>query len=200
MKPNLQILILIITVWSYLCCAQCAASLWCSRAVCRSHRIPAPCTHTTKYIRHFYWLKNKILLTLCPVSLQSCWTFIKYIVGGFSYSFWKIRAWFHTKIYKYRVWWLSPVTLLLTGKNIGIVLVNVIMVTRDSPTRFLNYSFFHSSNQPGQLSNGLKYFRFWLSFCWVLRIFVAKKLTPWGIIPREVKKMSCKIFLQKNKM
>ena len=39
-------------------------------------------------------------------------------------------------------------------------------------TRFSTSSFFHHSNQPGPLTNGLKYFRFWLSFCRVIWIFL----------------------------
>ena len=38
------------------------------------------------------------------------------------------------------------------------------------------------------MNNGLTYLWIWLSFRWVIRIFVAKKLTPRGIIPRGVKK------------
>ena len=43
---------------------------------------------------------------------------------------------------------------------------------RDSPTRFPTSSFFHHLNQPRPLTNGLKYFRFWLSFHRVIRIFI----------------------------
>ena len=43
--------------------------------------------------------------------------------------------------------------------------------------------FFHNSNKPVPLTNGFKYFWIWLSFCWFIRIFVAKKLTL-----RELKK------------
>ena len=32
--------------------------------------------------------------------------------------------------------------------------------------------FFHHLNQPGPLTNGLKYFRIWLGFRWVIRIFM----------------------------
>ena len=40
-----------------------------------------------------------------------------------------------------------------------------IRTLRDSPKRFLTYSFFQNSNPPGPLTNGLKYFRFWLRIC-----------------------------------
>ena len=48
----------------------------------------------------------------------------------------------------------------------------IIGAQRDSPTRFSTFSFFHHSNQPGPLTNGLKYFRFWLRFRWDIRIFM----------------------------
>ena len=32
--------------------------------------------------------------------------------------------------------------------------------------------FFHHSNQPGSLTNGLNYFRFWFGFRWDIRIFL----------------------------
>ena len=38
--------------------------------------------------------------------------------------------------------------------------------------RFLTSSFFHHSNQPGPLTNVINDFRFWLSFCWVIQIFL----------------------------
>ena len=52
----------------------------------------------------------------------------------------------------------------------------------------LDPHFFHNSNQPGSLTNGLKYFRFWFRFRRDIRILVSKKLTPRGMIPRGVKK------------
>ena len=42
---------------------------------------------------------------------------------------------------------------------------------KDSPTKFLTSSFFYNSNLPGPLT-GLKYFRFWLRFRWIIRILV----------------------------
>ena len=36
----------------------------------------------------------------------------------------------------------------------------------------LDPHFFHNSNQPGPLTNELKYFRFWFRFCRVIRIFM----------------------------
>ena len=39
---------------------------------------------------------------------------------------------------------------------------NVVVKGTNSPTRFSTSILFHHSNQPGPLTNGLKYFRFWL--------------------------------------
>ena len=39
--------------------------------------------------------------------------------------------------------------------------------------------FLHYSNLPGPLTNGFKYFRFWLRFCWVIRIVGSKNQTIW---------------------
>ena len=50
----------------------------------------------------------------------------------------------------------------------------------------LDLHFFHHSNLPEPLTNGLKYFRFWLRFCWLIRILVSKNW-PQGIIPLRVK-------------
>ena len=50
--------------------------------------------------------------------------------------------------------------------------------------KILDHQFFHNSNQLGPLTNGLKYLRFWLSFRWVILIFVADSLgyyTPGSI-------------------
>ena len=69
---------------------------------------------------------------------------------------------------------------------------------RDSPTSFSAFSFFHNSNLAGPLTNGLKYFRFWLSFRWVIRFLGSKKLTPRGIIPRGVKIYFCPRTFFKN--
>ena len=54
--------------------------------------------------------------------------------------------------------------------------------------------FFHNSNMLGQVTNGVKYFRFWLRFCWDIRIFPnlpgvwyhssAQSHSPWGMQPR----------------
>ena len=52
--------------------------------------------------------------------------------------------------------------------------------------------FFHLSNLPGPLNNGLKYLR----FSRVIQILVSKKLTPRGMLPEGVNKD----FLQKYKM
>ena len=52
----------------------------------------------------------------------------------------------------------------------------------------LDPHFFHNSNQPGSLTNGLKYFRFWFRIRRDIRVLVSKKLTPRGMIPRGVKK------------
>ena len=62
------------------------------------------------------------------------------------------------------------------------------LVKRNSPTRFSTSRFIHHSNLPGPLSNGVKFFRFWLRFRWVIRSLVSKKLTPRSIILRGVKK------------
>ena len=43
-------------------------------------------------------------------------------------------------------------------------------------------SFFHNSNLPGPLTNGLKYFRFWLRIHSVIQIVQS----PWVMIPRWV--------------
>ena len=69
---------------------------------------------------------------------------------------------------------------------------------RNSPTRFSTFSFFHNSNLSGPLSKGLKYFRFWLSFRWVIRFLGSKKLPPRGIIPRGVKIYFCPRTFFKN--
>ena len=54
--------------------------------------------------------------------------------------------------------------------------------------RFYTPSFFHHSNRPVPLTNGLKCFRFWFHFRRDIRILVWKKLTPRSIILHGVKK------------
>ena len=61
------------------------------------------------------------------------------------------------------------------------------VLERDSPKIFLTPSFFHHLNQPGPLTNGLKYFRIWFRYRQDIRILVLKKLTPRSIILRRVK-------------
>ena len=46
--------------------------------------------------------------------------------------------------------------------------------------RFSNSSFVHHSNQPGPLTNGLRYFRFWFSFRRDIRILGSEKLEYLG--------------------
>ena len=58
---------------------------------------------------------------------------------------------------------------------------------RDSPTRFFRLPvFFHLSNQPGPLTNGLNSLVL-LSFPRGIQILVAKKLTPCSFMLRRVK-------------
>ena len=45
-------------------------------------------------------------------------------------------------------------------------------------------SFFQYSYLPGPLTNGLKYFRFWLRFRGVIKILGLKEQTRQGMIPR----------------
>ena len=60
--------------------------------------------------------------------------------------------------------------------------------------------FFHNSNLPGPLINGLKYFRVWLSIRGVIRFLGLEKLTPRGMIPRRVKqKFDPRAFIKKIK-
>ena len=65
---------------------------------------------------------------------------------------------------------------------------------RDSPTRFSTLSFFHSSNLPGPLTNGLKYFRLWLRIRWVILNFQSpglwypgETISPEYLTPRWAK-------------
>ena len=61
--------------------------------------------------------------------------------------------------------------------------------------------FFHHFNQPGPLTNGLKYFRIWFRFRRDIRILIAKKLTRRGMIPQGFKKnFNLRTVLQKYKM
>ena len=79
--------------------------------------------------------------------------------------------------------------------------IYIVILKRDSPTRFSTSSFFHHSNLSGALTNGLKYFRFWFRFRGVIRSLGSKKLTPRGIIPRGVKnKFNPRTMVQKRKM
>ena len=48
--------------------------------------------------------------------------------------------------------------------------------------------FFHNSNLPRPLTNGLTFFRVWLRIRWDIRFLGSKKLISRGIIPRGVKK------------
>ena len=54
--------------------------------------------------------------------------------------------------------------------------------------------FFHHFNQPGPLTNGLKYFRIWFRFRRDIRILIAKKLTrrnkKYSILERSCKKQN----------
>ena len=43
--------------------------------------------------------------------------------------------------------------------------------------------FFHYLNLPGPLTNGLKYIRFCLRFCGVIKILGLTKMTGRGVIP-----------------
>ena len=72
--------------------------------------------------------------------------------------------------------------------------LNLVRIQRDSPTRFLTSCFFHHFNQPGPLTNGLKYFRIWFRFRRDIRILIAKKLTR-----RNKKKFNLGTVLQKTK-
>ena len=57
-----------------------------------------------------------------------------------------------------------------------------------SPMIFSTSSSIHHLNQPGPMTNGLKYLRFLFGFHLDIRISVPKKLTPLCIITRGVKK------------
>ena len=48
--------------------------------------------------------------------------------------------------------------------------------------RDFDLHFFHNSNLPGPLTNGLKYFRFWFRICQFIQIVQS----PRGMIPRRV--------------
>ena len=67
---------------------------------------------------------------------------------------------FHWRVKK-SVLWIQIITMLFKGT-----------VQRDFGPHF-----FHNSNQPGSLTNGLKYFRFWFRFRRDIRILVSKKMT-----------------------
>ena len=58
----------------------------------------------------------------------------------------------------------KPKTFLIHFTIHGFVQFTLLKEHWNSPTRFSTPSFFHHSNWSGPLTNGLKYFRIWLSF------------------------------------
>ena len=81
---------------------------------------------------------------------------------------------------------LRIVRLFLKGINKSTFKI-VILKGQSNEIFDLHFFLLHNLNQPGTLTNGLKYFRFWLIFR-VIRVFVAKKWLSGVSFPGESNK------------
>ena len=136
-----------------------------------------------------YFLTLRFFLFLNFLCYTSFYFFLYLCSVDFSFC-WSPLHIFHPKNVYAFLWFLRP-------KRVCWSLLFKETVQRD----FWALVFFHHSNQPGPMTNGLKCFRFWSSFRRVIQILVLDKLTPRSIILGAVKnKCYHRTYLQIRKM